>query len=554
MYSEVRGLHQSAYILAVFALGSQVLGLIRDRLFAHSFGAGAELDIYYAAFKIPDFLFVLFASVLSVYVLIPFVSEKIDQSDTRGAERMLSSILTLFVSVYALIALLIWFFAEPIGRFIFPGFSSAEYELFVVLTRILLLQPLFLGVSSLFGVITQLGQRFVLYAVSPLLYNIGIILGIVILYPVMGLSGLVWGVVFGAFLHMAIQIPLVGSSPLMPRFTSSFNMRVIGRILATSVPRALTLSLSQIVLIAFIGIASIMVAGSVSIFQFAFNLQSVPLAIIGVSYSVAAFPILAHLYSKGSHAEFVERVEAALRHLVFWTFPAIALIIVVRAQVVRVVLGSGAFDWDDTRLTSAALALFAVSLASQSINLLIVRAFYAAGNTRTPFLATLISTVGTLVCTLGLYSLYIVSGAFASSVEALMRVEGVPGAEIMMLPLGYSLGQIGLALFTLTAFVRAYNVPVSAFLFTCLRGFIAALGGGFVAYIVLNMVVEGVRTETFTGVLLHGFFASAFGIGAIITLLYLMKSPELKELWDTLRKRSFFVRILGPDKVDTLAL
>lgn len=554
MYAEIRGLHQSAYLLAGFALASQCLALVRDRLFAHYFGAGPVLDVYYAAFKIPDLLFVLFASMLSVYVLIPFISEKTENGDDEGARHILSSVLSVFLGVYCVVALGVAFFADSLSYFFFPGFSPSDHDTVVMLMRILLLQPLLLGVSSLYGVITQLGQRFALYAVSPLLYNGGIILGVIFLYPLLGMQGVVWGVVLGALLHLCIQIPFVRQSRLAPQLTFAIPMRTLGTILANSIPRALTLSLSQIVSLSFVGIASTMTVGSVSVLQFAFNLQSVPLAIIGVSYSVAAFPVLAQLYSKGDMEAFVGRVEMTLRHLVLWIVPLTGIIIVVRAQVVRTVLGSGAFDWDDTRLTAVVLSLFAVSLIAQSINLLIVRAFYAGGNTRTPFIVTIISTVITLVVSFGLYTLFLFSPSFAVWMERLMRVEGVTGAEIMMLPLGYSLVQFGHMSVLLGIFIRSFHVPYKQLLATCARTIVSTAGGVTVSYGALYLLTGAVRKETFGGIFLQGLLAGVGGIVAVVGILYLLRSPELRELWSSLRQRSLVVKVLGPEKIDTLAL
>lgn len=552
VYSEIRGLHQSAYILAIFALASQLLALVRDRLFAHTFGAGAELDLYYAAFRIPDTLFVLFASILSVYVLVPFISERLSESDHDGAAAVLSTVLSVFIYAYATAALIVFVFARPLSVALFPGFSPENYDTLTMLLRIMLLQPFLLGISNLCGVVTQLGQRFVLYAISPLLYNLGIIAGVLCLYPMMGLPGLVWGVVFGAVLHALIQVPFIATSDLAPKLRLGIDRRVLSRILLNSTPRALTLSLGQIVLLAFVGIASMMVAGSVSVFQFAYNLQSVPLTIIGVSYSVAAFPILARLYSNGERDAFLARVSSALRHIVFWTFPAIALIIVVRAQLVRVILGSGAFDWDDTRLTAAALALFAISLASQSINLLIVRAFYAAGNTKTPFVAALVASMVTLATAFGLHAAYLSSG-FGSAITQLLRVDGVLGAEILMLPLAFSIVSLFHAAYLLYAFARQTNLALAPLAASFYRAFLAALGGGLAAYIALNTVVAGVRVETFAGILVQGAVASIVGLAFTVALFTLMRSPELAELWTTFRRR-VSGKLLGTDGPDALGL
>jgi putative peptidoglycan lipid II flippase len=180
VYREIRGLHQAAYILAAFTVGSQLLALIRDRVLAHQFGAGPELDLYYTAFRIPDVLYVLFASTLSVYVLIPFVSKRLE-TGADAARAFLSQFLTLFIVFYGLVAAIAIICAPTVAHFFFPGFTGSESTL-VLLIRILLLQPLLLGISSLFGVVTQLEHRFILYAISPLLYNLGIIIGAVLFY------------------------------------------------------------------------------------------------------------------------------------------------------------------------------------------------------------------------------------------------------------------------------------------------------------------------------------------------------------------------------------
>ncbi len=361
VYSEIRGLHQAAYILALFAFGSQLLALVRDRLLAHIFGAGNELDLYYAAFRIPDILFVIFVSVLSVYVLLPFVSQAKQDKDSQAGSHVLAQMFTLFLIGYSVVALIVFVIAPFLVPIMFPGLME-QGETLVLLMRILLLQPLLLGISSLFGVVTQLSHRFVLYAISPLIYNIGIILGITVLYPYFGIIGLSLGVVGGALGHMLVQLPLVCKSELAFGLAKVFDRGLIKSVVLVALPRALTLSLHQIVLLVLVGVATLMSAGSVSVFQFAHNLQSVPLVIIGMSYSVAAFPVLADLFARKELAAFNNHLITALRHIIFWSFPVVALVIVLRAQIVRVVLGSGAFDWNDTRLTAAVLALFIISL------------------------------------------------------------------------------------------------------------------------------------------------------------------------------------------------
>ena len=332
VYSEIRGLHQAAYILALFAFGSQLLALVRDRLLAHIFGAGNELDLYYAAFRIPDILFVIFVSVLSVYVLLPFVSQAKQDKDSQAGSHVLAQMFTLFLIGYSVVALIVFVIAPFLVPIMFPGLME-QGETLVLLMRILLLQPLLLGISSLFGVVTQLSHRFVLYAISPLIYNIGIILGITVLYPYFGIIGLSLGVVGGALGHMLVQLPLVCKSELAFGLAKVFDRGLIKSVVLVALPRALTLSLHQIVLLVLVGVATLMSAGSVSVFQFAHNLQSVPLVIIGMSYSVAAFPVLADLFARKELAAFNNHLITALRHIIFWSFPVVALVIVLRAQI-----------------------------------------------------------------------------------------------------------------------------------------------------------------------------------------------------------------------------
>ncbi len=536
MHKEIRGLHQAAYVLALFTFGSQMLALIRDRLLAHQFGASMQLDLYYTAFRIPDILYVLFASTLSVYVLIPFISEKMEKQSVQSAQVLFSQIFSLFIVLYIGIASVAILFTPYITHILFPGFMGSQ-ETLVLLIRILLLQPLLLGVSSLYGVITQLHHRFILYAVGPLLYNLGIIFGLLVLYPLMGITGLVFGVVLGALGHLGIQLPYVFRTPLMPRFVFSFDFREIIRICRTSFVRALTLSLHQLVLLILIGFASVMSVGSISIFQLGYNLQSVPLAIIGVSYSVAAFPLLAQLYAEKRMDTFGGYIVNTIKHILFWSLPTMTLFIVIRAQFVRVVLGSGKFDWTDTRLTAAVLAIFILSLVGQAIHLLMVRALYATGNTRIPFFVTLFSTSLAVVATFFFRMLFATDISFTHSIEWIMRLEGVAGIEVLALPMGYTLSLIVHSFVILMIGKKYVHLSFRALIKPFLQSTIAGLGAGWSAYVVLNYTVMLFTSDTFWTVLLQGFCAGVVGLCVYIGIQYAFKNEELGEVMRMFKKR-----------------
>ncbi len=545
MYKEVRGLHQAAYILALFAIGSQILAVVRDRLLAHMFGAGPELDLYYAAFRIPDLLYVLFASVLSVYVLLPFVSRYTEQVNSAAGARVISQVFSLFLIVYSLVALGLFIAAPFVAPVLFPGFMEQMGEL-VLLMRILLLQVFFLGLSSLCGVVTQISHRFVLYAISPLLYNISIIFGIIFLFPWFGLVGLVVGVVVGALGHLLIQIPFVLKSEYRFGFFFAFDWKLLREVLWVSIPRAFTLSINQIVLLILIGVASTMAAGSVSVFQFAFNLQSVPLAIVGMSYSVAAFPTLSTLLAKNDIKEFNLQLLTALRHIIFWSVPIIVLIIVLRAQIVRVLLGTGSFDWADTRLTAAALAVFVVSLVAQCALLLLIRAFYAGGRAFTPLFVSLGTAVVSIALALWLRTLYVANSDFQFFVTDLFRLEGVPGTEVLMLAVAFVCGQLLQLTILFIVSERVFGINYRPLWRLFFQSCAAGIAGGVSAYAALIFVVDGINQNTFIGISLQGLVAGLMGVTAVILVYRLFNSPELFEIYRSFHSRIFKTDVIAP--------
>ena len=544
VYQEVRGLHQAAYVLALFAFASQVLAIVRDRLLAHTFGAGGELDLYYAAFRVPDLLFVLFASALSVFVLLPFVTQRTETLGKEAGVKVLSQMFTLFLVMYTILAAVLAITAPLYVPYVFPGLAESA-DMLTLLIRILLLQPLLLGISSLFGVVTQMNHRFVLYAISPLLYNVGIIAGVMFLYPLIGLSGLALGVVLGALGHVLVQLPYLWGSDYRFSPAKSFDWKLIHSILRVSVPRALTLSTNQLVMLVLISIATMMTVGSVAVLQFASNLQSVPLAIIGVSYSVAAFPTLSSLFAKQDQNGFNAQLLTAFRHIIFWSIPIIGLVIVLRAQIVRVLLGSGEFDWSDTRLTAAVLAVFVLSLAAQAILLLLTRAFYACGRTFTPLWIALLSGSISIGFAFWLQDVYESSTAIQSFIESSLRLSSVAGSEVLVLVFAFIFGQFLQMSLMMVMSVRMFKIDYSVLNRLLRQASLAAFAGAFTTYGTLRFIVDGINQDTFLGILLQGAVAGLVGVTTIIGVYYLLRSQELLEIY-----RSYKTRLVRTPRSD----
>jgi len=539
--SRISGLHQAAYILGGFTLLSSLIAFVRDRLLAHTFGAGAELDLYYAAFRIPDLIFVGVASLVSAYVLIPALASRREEDQRL----YIDSIVAAFSVLIVFVATVAYIFTPQILRVAFPVFfEGGHFAELVLLTRIMLLQPIFLGFSNIAAAIVQVQGRYVLYATAPVLYSIGIIIGIVFLYPVLGLTGLSWGVVLGSMMHIGILLPAVRKEGFMKSVPRAIDIRVCIETMKFSLPRALTLSMNQVAIFVLIAIAGSLSAGSIAIFTFAFNLQSVPLAIIGASYSVAAFPVLARMLSVGARAEFIVQVTTAARHIMFWAFPAIAFAVVLRAHMVRVILGTGKFDWTDTRLTAAAFALFIISLVAHALLLLLVRAYYAAGKTLIPFIVHTAIAGGAISLGYGFLNLYENLG-FREALESALRVQGVLGTEVLVLPLAYTISSIVGLLILVVLFEISFGGFTKGIARTFWQGVISAGVGGAVSYVVLTTLGGITSATTLSIVFLHGLGAGLAGIVASVIVLWILKSRELREIVRTTRERYSWPTILS---------
>ncbi len=537
VHQEVRGMHQAAYMLAGFALGSQLLALIRDRLLASAFGAGHTLDVYYAAFRIPDLLFATVASLLSLYALLPVLS-RLETDHPSLVIAFLRNTLLLFFLVMGGVAAVAWLLTPQLMALIAPGIASSDGgEALIALTRILLLQPILLGLSNLLANLTQMRHRFLLYSISPLLYNLGIIFGIIFLYPTLGLIGLGWGVVIGALLHMLVQVPFFFGEKAERTLPWRETFKILREVLALSIPRTFSLAAGQLALLCIVAIASLLSVGSIAIFTFASNLQAVPLTIIGVSYSVAAFPTLSRFFAAGEREEFVRHIEVALRHMIFWSLPATILIIVLRAHMVRTVLGGGAFDWSATRLTAAALALFVISLLAQALYLLIARAYYASGNTAKPLLLGVVNIIVSVSAALILLSIFQQSAFFQAFVESLLRVPDVPGSAVLMLVLGVTIGALVECVLGLFLLARDFKLSLRRAGRLFFQSFCASVIGGASAYGTLQFFEPVVDTETLLGIVSQGLVAGCVGLATIAVVLWLLRSQELVEIVGTFTRR-----------------
>ncbi len=516
----IRGLHQAAYLLAALTLASQALALLRDRTFAHTFGAGETLDLYYASFRVPDLVFALVASLVSAYVLIP----RITGMDREVTRRLLSESASFLFGFGGIICVVLAVCMPQFLAFLYPNFvTSLHQDEFVLLSRILLLQPILLGLSGIMGSVTQVHRRFMLFAISPVLYNLGIILGAVFFYPLWGLPGIGFGVVIGAVAYLAVNIPVVITAGVLPRLRIP-SLALMVPIMRDSIPRSLALGMGSVTVLTLTALASRVGTGAVSVFTFAANLEAVPLALIGSSYAVAAFPALSEASVLQKQSEFTRILSSSARHIILWSLVALGLIVVLRAHIVRVVLGTGAFDWNATRLTAALLVVFAVGLVAQGLVILFSRALYAARQSWRPFLYQLAG--GVLTVLLAVAFLRMGNTELPSSLAVFLRVNDVQGAGILLLALASTLGQIFLAVLSLIALRNIAPGLASTLLRPCIDGCVAALAGGAAAYATLAFEGSIAPLTTLASVFTQGFVAGIVGLSVSALALFIIENEE----------------------------
>lgn len=529
----IRSLHQAAYVLAGLTLAAQLLSLLRDRVFASAFGAGEVLDIYYAAFKIPDLMFALIASLVSAYVLIPRLAST---ESAEEARRLIGKVTVFLVCVGGLASIALAVAAPYILTLLFPTLMQGSLAgEFILLTRLLLLQPMLLGLSGVWGSVTQLSRRFFLFALSPILYNLGIILGAVLWYPTWGLSGIGLGVLLGALLHLAVNVPVLIHARRLPRLGIP-SLAELWSIVKDSVPRSLALSLGSLTSLFLVVLAARAEEGSVAVFTFANNLSAVPLSLIGAAYATAAFPVMSEQIGGGRRDEFRATITVALRHIIFWSSVVAVLVIVLRAHLVRVILGAGAFDWNDTRLTAALLAILIVGLLAQGITLLTTRAFYAAGKSWNPLA---IQAAGALLSVVTAWGLWVSAAHFPFLkflIEALLRIEEVPGSVVVFIALGAMIGQLVMGLLSLLYLRRVAPGIASSLVRPLFDGLAAAIMGGAAAYAALTAMGTLAALTTLPIVFAQGLVAGMVGLIVAGTILALLENQEFRSLLTALHK------------------
>ena len=523
-------------IMATYGI-SHLVGLFKTRLLISIFfGTKAQLlDVYYAAFRIPDTIFqILVIGTLSA-AFIPTFNKYLAKNE-KEAWHIASDTMNLMFLVFFVLSVVIFIFAHPMSRLLAPGFTASQTALMVQLLRIMLVAQAFFSVSGFLTAIIQSHQRFLVPALAPIAYNVGIILGIWLLSPTLGIAGPAIGVVIGAVLHMLIQLPLALRLGFRPHFHLNLGPGVqeIGRLAPA---RSLALGIDQIEQTVAVVLASFLAPGSLSLLNASQLLFTIPTSLFGATIGQAAFPTLVKEAAESDLKRFRQTLVSSFLQIAFVALPLSTMFIVLRIPIVRLIFGSKAFPWEATLLTGKTLAILCTSAAFYAVMQLVIRGFYALHDTKTPLMVGLVAALFS-----SLASVFAVSwlGWGILGIAAAIAITAI----LETLALTYLLHRrISKGLETLEVFIS-----LSKMIFI---SFITGLGLWIPMRLLDKFVFDTTRTVP---LLLLTTVTSIIGFGVYILLSYLFRIKEISAFADLIKRVLRWKDILTAPPVEPMIL
>lgn len=374
-----------ASILTLLTLLSNILGLGRDMLFSHMLGASRILDVYNAAFVIPDIFLNVFVAGALTAAFVPVFSHLRAHGEDAESEHVATTMFAAAPGAMFVIGIIAFILMPQLAHLVAPGFSADEFTLLIRMSRLMLLSPILFALSNTLGGVLVSLDRFVAYGLSPVLYNAGIIVG-VFLVPRFGPYGLIIGTLTGAIMHLTARIVALARTAFKVRGPLDFSNTHFRQILKLMIPRMAGQPIEQLTFSLFTNLASTLTVGSIAIVNFARNFQSMPISVIGISFSMAVFASLSRKAALKEREGFMYHLKETAKPLLWLSVISALVYVVFGYWIVNLLLGGGKFTPEDVRRTVQLLALFALSIPAENSIHLLVRAFYALKDTWTPIL------------------------------------------------------------------------------------------------------------------------------------------------------------------------
>jgi putative peptidoglycan lipid II flippase len=514
---------RASAIMIVTLVASRVLGWLRLSVIGAHFGETPELDAFWAAFKIPDAIFGLVVAGALASAFIPVFTSYLAREREDEAWHVASSVMNAVLLLLVGFSVVMWIAAPyVVPTFVAPFHDPQQIALTVDLTRIMLLSPIFMGLSSLTTGILNSYRQFLSSATAPLVYNLVIILFTQFGYPFLGIHAVAIGVVVGALVMWLVQLPELTFRRTRYSFSLDLSHSGVRDVLRLAGPRTLALGAVQIVFFVDTYLASGMASGSLTALVYANQLLLLPLGVFSIAISAAVFPTLSHYASLGQVGRMRDTVQQAIRWILFLTLPTAIVMIVLRRPIVNLLFQYGSFGPEARELTQAAFLFYSLGLAGHALVQILARVYFASRDTQTPLALTLISIGLNVVLSVTLAPFMGINGlALANSIAtlieaALLFILLASRARLRLVGLGVeTLKQLSASLLmgvAMFGFIRVTNLPFDLFvdppkLVLALQTILAAAVGGAVylaaAYVLrigeLQEIVAVVRARLTRG-------------------------------------------------------
>lgn len=504
MSTSRREILKAAGLLMAANVASRVLGMVRDIATTQTFGSNWRTDAYFAAFGIPDLMYMLVVGGGLSAAFIPVFSGLLATRDEKEAWKTATSFLMAAAAVLVGFTLLGITFARELAPLVAYNFRGEQLELFVRLTRMMFPAVFFTSMAGLAMGVHFSYQRFWMPALGPIVYNIAIILSIYVLGPRMGVQGMAVGVFCGAVSSFALQVPFVLRQSAGMPWKWDLGDPGLRRIMLLMVPTALGLGLRQMNTVAEANLASGMGAGAITAVRYATRLYMLPIDVFGSSLAMAVYPVLARQAALGQQDEFRQTLNNGLRNILFVTLPAAVGMAVLAEPIVRLLFQHGLFTAADTRWTATTLMFYTPAVVAQSAMVLFTRAFYAQQDTRTPVLvaaAMVLAGLGINIALVLTAHLGTLGLATVSSITSLANVlilaelmrrrqHGIGGRHLAVM---LAKGSVGAAVLSGVAWAVAALVARRlgvAHVGAQLIQVLASVGGGVAAYVAMAWLLK----------------------------------------------------------------
>lgn len=512
----------AAIVLVLSSVASRLLGIFRDWLISETFGATSDSDIYFAAFRIPDFIYNILIFGGIVVAFLPLFSEYYVKNRAEAWKFANNTLNTFLVFLVALCGVL-FLFTPQLVVLITPGFTPGQIQETILLTRLMFLSPILFGAASIFSGILQYFQRFLAFSMAPALYNLGIIAGILIFAPTMGIASAAIGVIAGALMYLLIQIPPSIKCGFCYKPMMDFGAASLKRVFGLMVPRTFGIAASQINQVVTTSVASALSAGSISIFNLANNVAGIPVGIFGISYAMAAFPEFSKYVAGSNTAELARKFSSTFRQIAYIVVPAGFLIFALRDLIVSAIYFHGKFSVQAASLTSASLGLLSLGICFSALLPVMFRFFFALHDTASPTVSTVVSVAVNIALNFFFIHLLAVNGAFASAVRGFF---GLSAGDISVLGLAIAYTLASIVQFAVLAGIMLWKDARLVLLKEIASSIIKIFAAGAIAFVVVFLIHARIGTATSWGAFFELALAGVAGALVYIASTALFKSPE----------------------------